>query len=124
MTTASQIFELLAADHRRQVLFLLCGTESLDVPEGLVTRGGAKAQQSGSGRSPSPPVRDSGASDRPVQQLDMELRHVHLPKLEAEDVIEWDSEAGTVSRGPSFEEIEPALRFLASNPVAFPDDLL
>lgn len=123
MTNASQLFELLAADHRRQILFLLCGTESLDVPEGLSTRGGTQAQQSGGDHPPPSSVQDSPSSDRPVQQLDMELRHVHLPKLEEEGVIEWEHETGTVFRGPSFEEIKPTLRFLASNPAMFPDDL-
>lgn len=123
MTKPSQLFGLLAADYRRQMLFLLCGTESLDVPEGLSTRGGAQAQQSGGDHSPSSSVQDSSSPDQPVQQLDMELRHVHLPKLEEEGLIEWEQETGTVFRGPSFEEIEPALRFLASNPAVFPDGL-
>lgn len=53
----------------------------------------------------------------------MELSHVHLPKLEDSGLIEWDSEAGTVSRGPAFEEVEPVLRLLAANADRLPGDL-
>lgn len=121
MTSTSRLFELLAADHRRQVLFLLCATESLEVPEGLFTR--SAAQQSGDSQSRPSSVRDSSSTDPSSQQLDMELYHSHLPKLEAEGIIEWDREAGTVSRGRTFQEIEPALRLLAANSVVFPGDL-
>jgi hypothetical protein len=40
------------------------------------------------------------------------LHHKHLPKLADEAVIRWDSEDGTVTRGPNFEACEPLLRFL------------
>lgn len=40
------------------------------------------------------------------------LYHVHLPKLHEADYVEWDREAGTVTRGPEFYEVEPLLRLL------------
>ena len=42
------------------------------------------------------------------------LRHVHLPKLDAEGVIEWDREENRVRQGPAFEEIEPLLAALSN----------
>jgi hypothetical protein len=123
MTSPSRLFEMLAADHRREVLFMLCGTESFDVPDGLFRRGAARAQRSEAGPVRGSGVEDGAPADQPPQRLDIEFQHCHLPKLEAEGLIEWDREAGTVSRGPAFQEIEPALRVLASNSVAFPGDL-
>lgn len=121
MPDITTLFELLAADRRRQVLFLLCETDSVQVPEGLSTRGEVQAfgedhARPLSDRTPPP-------TDQSLQRLEVELSHIHLPKLEAEGVVEWDREAGTVSRGPVFEEIEPTLRLLAANPSALPGDL-
>lgn len=40
------------------------------------------------------------------------LRHRHLPKLADVGYVEWDPEAGTISRGPRFAEVEPLVRLL------------
>lgn len=40
------------------------------------------------------------------------LIHTHLPKLEASGFIEWDRDAGEISTGPRWDEIEPLLRLL------------
>lgn len=121
MPDTSTLCELLAAERRRQVLFLLCGTDSLQIPEGLSTRGEVQALGGDHARPLSD--RDAPPTDQSLQRLEVELCHIHLPKLEAEGVIEWDRETGTVSRGPAFEEIESALQLLAANPGAFPGDL-
>jgi hypothetical protein len=118
MPDTETLFRLLAADRRRQVLLLLCGTESLSVPEGLVERG-ARTEQPGAGLSP--PARGETGEFRP--ELQQRLHHVDLPKLEAADLIEWDREAGVVSRGPGYGEVEPVLRLIADNADRFPDDL-
>lgn len=125
MEDTSALFELLAAERRRQVLFLLCGADSVQVPEGLHTRGGIRARQSQSrgSPSPSPPLQNAPSADQSLDRLDMELSHVHLPKLEDSGLVEWDSEAGTVFRGPAFEEAEPVLRLLAANADRLPGDL-
>lgn len=125
MEDTSALLELLAAERRRQVLFLLCGTDSVQVPEGLRTRAGIEARRSQSrgGPSPSSPLQTTPSADQSLERLDMELSHVHLPKLEDSGLIEWDSEAGTVSRGPAFEEVEPVLRLLAANADRLPGDL-
>lgn len=39
-------------------------------------------------------------------------------------IIEWNSEPGTVTRGPEFEEIEPTVRLLAANRGALPGEFL
>lgn len=38
--------------------------------------------------------------------------HVHLPKLDDAEFIEWDQEENTVMRGPRFEEIQPFLELV------------
>jgi hypothetical protein len=119
MSDSAALFDLLAADCRRQVLFLLCGAESIQIPEALSTRGEAQASQ-----SPDPlSDRTHSPGDRPLQRLETELYHTHLPKLEAEGVVEWDRETSAVSRGPAFEAVEPVLQLLAANPDALPGDL-
>lgn len=41
-----------------------------------------------------------------------QLYHSHLPKLEAAGYVDWDRDAGTVARGPQFDEVEPFLQVL------------
>ena len=43
-------------------------------------------------------------------EIEDELRQVHLPMLAAAGVIEWNRETGQISRGPNFESAERALR--------------
>lgn len=50
----------------------------------------------------------------------IELRHVHLPKLEQGDFIEWDRDSDLVTRGPEFAAIEPLLRLLDEYSSEFP----
>lgn len=40
------------------------------------------------------------------------LYHILLPILEATGFIDWQEEAGEVTKGPAFEDLEPLLRFL------------
>ena len=49
--------------------------------------------------------------DSSTEQVAIELTHVHLPKLEGAGYITWDRDAGTFSRGPKFDEIEPFIDF-------------
>lgn len=39
-----------------------------------------------------------------------ELHHVHLPELETAGLVEFDPRAGTVMRGPRFNQTRPLLR--------------
>jgi hypothetical protein len=86
----SQLFDALANDTRRHVLFAL-----LDEPEWL-------------------PVGPDSALCREREQDStyVRLRHVHLPKLCQWGYITWNREADEVTRGPAFDEIQLALTAL------------
>lgn len=131
MSGASDLFELLAAARRRRLLFLLCERERVDLPEGLLTRpastaggvaGGRSSRSSGETRAGEVP--GSGVTPRDADEVELDLHHRHLPKLEDRGLVECGPDERTVSRGPAFEEVEPALRALAENADAFPQDLL
>jgi hypothetical protein len=121
MNQTSAYFDLLADDHRRNILFLLCDTESIQVPDGLLTRSQAQPVDT---HSHSSPGSRQQSTKQDLSQLEAQLHHAHLPKLENNGVIEWDQETQTVSRGPNFDELEPVLRLFATNQDRFPNDLL
>lgn len=67
--------------------------------------------------SVSPSRADGGSETGDVESRErtrIELRHVHLPRLEQSGLIEWNRESDTVARGPEFEEIVPLLELLAN----------
>ena len=123
MSDTSTLFELLAADHRRRLLILLCKTDSIQIPEGLLTRG-TRARTNGPPQESS--HKETAFQHTPTDEdaLEVQLVHCHLPKLEDADVIEWDRETQTVTRGPAFAEIEPFLSLLIGNADKFPHKLL
>jgi len=43
------------------------------------------------------------------------MRHVHLPKLEEDGVIEWNHQPHQVVRGPNVDESRPLLEPLADH---------
>lgn len=57
-----------------------------------------------------------------TEEIEMDLVHNHLPKLEEAGYIEWDREAGEVSKGPRYEEIEPLLDLIESHADELPPD--
>ena len=65
-------------------------------------------------------------TDGGVDELDPALRmyHVHLPKLADYGFVEWDREAGEVTRGSRFAEIEPLLELLDDHRAELPADWL
>jgi hypothetical protein len=117
MSDSSTLFYLLADDCRRLILFLLCREDTLTVPDDLKTRG----QVCNPGRSRSTGNTPGNGQPDPLEE---KLYHVHLPKLVSEDLIRWDRESGTVSKGPAFEEYGPALRAIVDNAERFPIDLI
>lgn len=119
MSDLSTLFEVLAADTRRRVVYMLCDTDTLRVPEGLQIRGQATTRRSGGGQT----MQNAPSDDQSPNAFEMELYHTHLPKLESEGIVEWDRRSQTVARGPTFEEIEPALRMLAMNATSLPGEL-
>lgn len=62
--------------------------------------------------------------DEANQLLNIELVHLHLPKLESLGYITWDQETGNISKGPDWDEIEPLLRLLRDHADELPDDWL
>lgn len=117
MLDSSTLFDLLGDRDRRRLLLLLCEEESVTVPDGLRTRGATTRQEGGA-------LRATHADERDSERLLIRMQHCHLPKLEEEALVRWDQEAGTVTRGPQFGSVEPALRLIASNTEKFPRDLL
>lgn len=129
MSDVSDLFALLAAAHRRRLLLVLCERESVSLPEAVMTQAAAAGDEGGRSASTSgtepPPGEGSAGRDTTADpdRLKIELRHRDLPKLEARRLVEWNPDAGTVSRGPAFDEVEPALEVLAEGTHAFPGDL-
>jgi hypothetical protein len=119
MSDASRLFEVLSARTRRQVLFRLCEADSIQVPEALESRGEAQPKEAPTQTGQMPP----SALAQPSSD-ELELYHVHLPKLEAHGLTEWEQETNTVSQGPKFGAIEPAPDAPLSNAAALPLDLL
>lgn len=83
---ASTLFEMLADDRRRRLLFDLLD----DQPQRPVRNPRERS-----------PDGDGPAGTR--------MYHLHLPKLEAAGVVRWDRERLTVLRGPAFERARPLL---------------
>jgi len=87
--TLDRLFTVLSAAPRRRIVTALLDDRSRDV-DGLVV-----------------------AVDPEERSRTMvSLHHVHLPRLDDAGVVEWDPDAGTVSRGPAFETILSVVELL------------
>lgn len=51
-----------------------------------------------------------GAGESRERQV--ELRHIHLPKLEEIGYLEWNRETGAIVSGPNFDEIQPLFELI------------
>lgn len=65
---------------------------------------------------------DVAPDDTAPEAVRPAFHHVHLPKLAENGYIEWDPGAGTIRRGPNFDEIAPLLDLLAEHEDALPAD--
>lgn len=63
--------------------------------------------------------RPAGATD---ETSSVELHHVHLPRLDAADFIDWNRRTGEVTRGEHFEDIRPLLELMDDHRDELPDD--
>lgn len=102
----SRVFEALAHPYRRQLLVALLeanprADDDLD-PMGLLA----------AGETDEPAVTEEG------------LIHLHLPKLVDMGFIEWDRDAGEISKGPDWETIAPVLQLMHDHREELPDDWL
>ncbi|WP_458190806.1 hypothetical protein [Haladaptatus sp. NG-WS-4] len=51
-------------------------------------------------------------SDERESQLSLQMTHIHLPKLDDADIIEWNRDAYAVRKGPRFDEIRPLVQMV------------
>lgn len=79
-----EIVDALSSSYRRELLLELHEQNPLYVP-------------------PSP------AADELPMERKVRLYHVHLPKLAATGIIDWDRERGIVTEGSHFDEVSPVL---------------
>ncbi|WIV68372.1 DUF7344 domain-containing protein [Natrialbaceae archaeon AArc-T1-2] len=82
----ADVFELLSEKHRCAILFVLSDRSDPLSVSGLATH--------------LEEWLSNATGDTATVRI--ELEHRHLPKLEAADVLEYDRDTGTVSRGPAF----------------------
>jgi hypothetical protein len=98
-----EIFFVLANEHRRRLL-----DDLLEHNSQVGTDFHHRADE---------PI-DEGELDR----LNIEMIHIHLPKLEEMDFIWWDKATLTVRRGPRFDEIRPLLELMDNHADELPVD--
>lgn len=99
------VFEALSAEPRRQIVVSLKdGREgrTVSLPEMAM--------------NPNAPVDQD--------DLRLQLRHRHLPKLAAMDFVDWKAEPLVASRGPRFDEVSTVIGALQSNAIELPDSLV
>jgi hypothetical protein len=59
-----------------------------------------------------------------LEVTQISLDHAHLPKLADMGFVEWDRDAGELTKGPSWEEIAPLLQLLYDHRDDLPDGWL
>jgi hypothetical protein len=127
MSDTSLLFELLADPLRRRLLIQLCVDDSIDISDGVGSRRTAASEDRPGLRDYSAGMPDGGrdpsARDESTDAELVELHHVHLPKLETNDVIEWDRDEGEITRGGEFETVRPGIVAIADHADKFPTGL-
>ena len=94
--TTDETLTLLSNVHRRRLLLSLRADRELDLERF---------------------VPDAGT------EVGTRLHHVHLPKLDEADVVDWYRDQGVVARGERFEAVRPTLTLLAEGDSALPSGL-
>lgn len=100
-----RIFRVLASEPRRQIVLSLLDTgpnETVPLPECAM--------------NPDVPV--------DFDRLSTELRHRHLPLMESEGFVQWQTEPMTASRGLRFHEAAVVLDSLHRTARELPDSLV
>lgn len=67
---------------------------------------------------------DVHKGQKPVEILQTELYHSHLPQLEEAGFIRWNRDTHQVVKGPKFDEIRPFLELMQDHADELPDDWL
>lgn len=91
--TLEQKFTLLADRRRRTLLFVLGEVADPVSIGGLGERLVAREDP------------ESALDQSALDDVELKLHHIHIPKLAEHDVLDYDAEAGIVSRGPRFDRI-------------------
>jgi hypothetical protein len=102
MTSLDDALEALHDPQRRRLLVALLGRNPLDDSPAAIGEVTVDSQE--------------------YDRLLLGYHHVHLPKLEALGLIDWDSERGEVTRGPAFEEVRPLVELLDSRAEQLPGE--
>lgn len=98
---ANTVFEMLANDHRRHLLFALLDhnpQQEVQKPDGITLDGVER------------------------EKIQVEMYHMHLPKLEDAGLIHWNRDDQQVEKGSVFEKIRPLLESLRENADKIPGD--
>lgn len=89
----SEIFHILGNDRRRAIVQQLAGaSEAADVSDVATEIAAAEAD--------STPV-----PNNLYKSVYVSLQQTHLPQLEEDEVIEYDSDAKTINPGPNFDDV-------------------
>ena len=62
------------------------------------------------------------ADEADPEQVELELFHSHLPKLDEKGYIDWSPETQTIRRGPNFDDIAPLLKLIGDHADELPAD--
>ena len=65
---------------------------------------------------------DVHITDENLDDLMMQMSHVHLPKLEEAGFIEWDRDTNAIRKGGKFDEIRPLLELMRNHADELPDE--
>ena len=65
---------------------------------------------------------DVDITDEDLDDLMVQMSHVHLPKLEEAGLIEWDQDTNAVGKGANFGEIRPLLELMRDHADELPDE--
>jgi len=105
--------QLLADVQRRRVLVALLDRPAGDGVDPVAgVRGSASVMANGDAAGVGSGVDTSRTGRTDEDHVWTELRHVHLPKLHAAGLVDWNRDAGTVARGRRFDEVAPLVRLL------------
>ncbi|WP_449560118.1 DUF7344 domain-containing protein [Natronococcus roseus] len=108
MVNYDNLFDALAAGHRRQLLVeLLSSPQYVSKPSGIsqeiVEADKALLQR----------YLSSSRTIVDADEYSVSMHHTHLPKLAEYGFIEWDRDDNLVVQGPRFDEMSPHLRLVA-----------
>lgn len=100
--STEKVLRLLADQQRRQILRRVA-----DTPDGTTVDQLKSHPEMTNSVNPD----ESGS----VERREIDLHHVHLPKLREANVIEYDPRQGTVHRGREFQDVFSLLEVIDSH---------